>query len=245
MFYYALLSDAPFVIIEFCYTDSVTLYTFLAGVCLWAHLLLCVESLPLRMPTTTESPPISSDVDSNEATAGSPPENPDQAIVPSHQDPASFLTQLYDILTVLNQQPTPRPDSEQPRADSNLPVTMVSSSSTTGLSEENLCSSKAIQPGPCRKRSASTDELAEKVFSHMMGMGDVKRMKEENPPASTSNLPTPNPDELPVGETSSHSTDSQQQRDSGSSSSSDSDESTSSSSESPSTTSTQPTTRNM
>jgi hypothetical protein len=230
-----------FVIIEFCYADRVALYMLLAGACLSAHLLLCVESLPLRLLTTTESPPISpatsSDTDDTfvaraESTSD---ENPDQLVVPSssHDSSGSLASHVYAILTILNH-PTLMLNSEQPREDPNLPVSSaVVSSSTASLSEEN-CSSNAVQPGPCRKRSASTDELANKVFSHMIG--NVKRMKEENPSASTSNWPFPDNDDHDAtgdsGEISSHHADSQQ-RDSGSSSPSDSNESTSSSSESP------------
>lgn len=173
------------------------MYALLAGVCLSAHLLRGVGSLPVPTTTTsTESPPISpavsSDADTDESTAEASREVAYYTAVASTSRQDSPGSSRTYTVTAIFKKPAPSPQSddstdEQP-TDPNLPLSSAVVSSSTA--EESSCSSGLVQRGPCRKRSASTERISKEVLDFYTP--GAKRSLREGNPSSAPNWAVPN-----------------------------------------------------
>ncbi|EFX75797.1 hypothetical protein DAPPUDRAFT_226226 [Daphnia pulex] len=206
-------------------------YALLAGVCLSAHLLRGVGSLPVPTTTTTtttstESPPISpavsSDADTNESTAEASREvSYYTAVASTSRQESGEGSRTYSVATIFKR-PAPSPESdnsstdEQP-TDPNLPLSSAVVSSSTA---EGSCSSGVVQPGPCRKRSASTERISKEVLDYYM-LGAKRSLREANP--SSENWAVPNLEKSPGHNETSSDSNSQSRQSRQSSHSRDSD----------------------
>lgn len=187
------------------HAGSSALYKTLAGICLFANLWQCIESLPL--PTTTENPHIlpdsTSDATNYDVTTETSESN--DSTVSDDQTAPSIASHVYAILTIFHQ-PTSPPDSGRRTAQDPNPISSAMVSSSTGSLSEDNCSSEAVELGPCRKRTASFDGLAGAVFSYLTD--HVRRsLTEANPAGLSGTWRFPNLEEVahPADEISSDS----------------------------------------
>lgn len=201
-----------FLIYEFLLKlGNAILYALLAGVCLSAHLLRGVGSLPVPTTTTTstESPPISpavsSDADTDESTAEASREVAYYTAVASTSRQESGEGSRTYTVTAIFKKPAPSPESddstdEQP-TDPNLPLSSAVVSSST---VEESCSSGVVQRGPCRKRSVSTERISKEVLDFYTP-GTKRSLREANPSSQTWAVPNI---EKPPGNNDTSSSDS-------------------------------------